>query len=388
MEDLLSVSFGELFLKGKNRNKFFKAAIDNIKRNIEDIGYEDMYLESSKLYIKANKNDFENLIKEIKKVFGIIYISEIKRCEKNKESIENALKEILDNMDIKNKTFKVITNRVDKSFEVKSPEFSQMMGGFILKNYAKDNNLKVDVHNPNFKVFIDIKKYAYVYENRHEGIGGLPIGSSGNGLLLLSGGIDSPVAGFMMAKRGMKIDCLHFHSYPFTSKRALQKALDLGKILSQYTGKMRIYSVNMAEIYKAINKNCRRNQTTILSRRFMMRIGEKISAKNNYNALITGESLGQVASQTVESMTVIEDATNLPIFKPLLALDKTEIIDRALFIGSYEKSIEPFDDCCSIFAPSNPITKPKLKYIKESESKLDIEELENNAIENMEIFDI
>ena len=388
MEDLLSVSFGELFLKGKNRNKFFKAAIDNIKRNIKDIAYEEMYLESSKLYIKADKNDFDNLIKEIKKVFGIIYISEIKRCDKNIESIKIALKEILDNKDIKNKTFKVITNRVDKSFEIKSPEFSQMMGGFILKNYAKDNNLKVDVHDPDFKVFVDIKKYAYVYANRHEGIGGLPVGSSGNGLLLLSGGIDSPVAGFMMAKRGMKIDCLHFHSYPFTSKRALQKALDLGKILSQYTGKMRIYSVNMAEIYKSINKNCRRNQTTILSRRFMMRIGEKISAKNNYNALITGESLGQVASQTVESMTVIEDATNLPIFKPLLALDKTEIIDRALFIGSYEKSIEPFDDCCSIFAPSNPITKPKLQYIKESESKLDIEELENNAIKNMEIFDI
>ena len=388
MEDLLSVSFGELFLKGKNRNKFFKTAIDNIRRNIEKIGYDNMYLESSKLYIEADKKNFESLIKEIKKVFGIIYISEIKRCDKNLDSIENAIKEILDDMDLKNKTFKVITNRVDKSFEIKSPEFSQMMGGFILKNYAKENNLKVDVHNPDFKVFIDIKKYAYVYANRHEGIGGLPIGSSGNGLLLLSGGIDSPVAGFMMAKRGMKIDCLHFHSYPFTSKRALQKALDLGKILSQYTGKMRIYSVNMAEIYKSINKNCRRNQTTILSRRFMMRIGEKISEKNNYQALITGESLGQVASQTVESMTVIEDATNLPIFKPLLALDKTEIIDRALFIGSYEKSIEPFDDCCSIFAPSNPITKPKLKYIKESESKLDIEELENNAIENMEIFDI
>lgn len=388
MEDLLSVSFGELFLKGKNRNKFFKAAIDNIKRNIKDIGYEDMYLESSKLYIKADKNDFDDLIREIKKVFGIIYISKIKRCDKNKESIENALKEILDNMDVKNKSFKVITNRVDKSFEIKSPEFSQMMGGFILKNYAKKNNLKVDVHNPDFKVFIDIKKYAYVYANRHEGMGGLPLGSSGNGLLLLSGGIDSPVAGFMMAKRGMRINCLHFHSYPFTSKRALQKAIDLGKILSQYTGKMRIYSVNMAEIYKSINKNCHRNQTTILSRRFMMRIAEKISEKNSYDALITGESLGQVASQTVESMTVIEDATKLPIFKPLIALDKTEIIDRALFIGSYEKSIEPYDDCCSIFAPSNPITKPKLKYIKESESNLDIENLENKAIENMEIFDI
>lgn len=388
MEDLLSVSFGELFLKGKNRNKFFKAAIDNIKRNIKDIGYEDMYLESSKLYIKADKNDFDDLIREIKKVFGIIYISEIKRCDKKIESIEYALKEILDNMDIKNKSFKVITNRVDKSFEIKSPEFSQMMGGFILKNYAKENNLKVDVHNPDFKVFIDIKKYTYVYANRHEGMGGLPLGSSGNGLLLLSGGIDSPVAGFMMAKRGMRINCLHFHSYPFTSKRALQKAIDLGKILSQYTGNMRIYSVNMAEIYKAINKNCHRNQTTILSRRFMMRIAEKISEKNSYDALITGESLGQVASQTVESMTVIEDATKLPIFKPLIALDKTEIIDRALFIGSYEKSIEPYDDCCSIFAPSNPITKPKLKYIKESESNLDIENLENKAIENMEIFDI
>lgn len=388
MQDLLSVSFGELFLKGKNRNKFFKTVIDNIKRNIKEIGYEDMYLESSKLYIKADKKDFDNLIKEIKKVFGIIYISEIKRCDKNIESIEKALKEILENMDIKNKTFKVITNRVDKSFDIKSPEFSQMMGGFVLKNYAKDNNLKVDVHDPDFKVFIDIKKYAYVYANRHEGMGGLPLGSSGNGLLLLSGGIDSPVAGFMMAKRGMRINCLHFHSYPFTSKRALQKAIDLGKILSQYTGKMRIYSVNMAEIYKEINKNCHRNQTTILSRRFMMRIGEKISEKNNYQALITGESLGQVASQTVESMAVIEDATKLPIFKPLVALDKTEIIDRALFIGSYEKSIEPFDDCCSIFAPSNPITKPKLKYIKESESKLNIEELEDKAIENMEIFDI
>lgn len=388
MEDLLSVSFGELFLKGKNRNKFFKAAIDNIKRNIKDIGYEDMYLESSKLYIKADKNDFDDLIREIKKVFGIIYISEIKRCDKKIESIEDALKEILDNMDIKNKSFKVITNRVDKTFEIKSPEFSQMMGGFILKNYAKENNLKVDVHNPDLKVFIDIKKYAYVYANRHEGMGGLPLGSSGNGLLLLSGGIDSPVAGFMMAKRGMRINCLHFHSYPFTSKRALQKAIDLGKILSQYTGNMRIYSVNMAEIYKSINKNCHRNQTTILSRRFMMRIAEKISEKNSYDALITGESLGQVASQTVESMTVIEDATKLPIFKPLIALDKTEIIDRALFIGSYEKSIEPYDDCCSIFAPSNPITKPKLKYIKESESNLDIENLENKAIENMEIFDI
>ncbi|MDY3005464.1 tRNA 4-thiouridine(8) synthase ThiI [Anaerococcus sp. AGMB00486] len=388
MNDLLSVSFGELFLKGKNRNKFFKSAINNIKRNIKDIGYDDMYLESSKLYISADKEKFDSLIIEIKKVFGIIYISKIKKCDKDINKIEEATSEILDNMDLKDKTFKVETNRVDKSFDIQSPELSRIIGAYILKKYASKNNLSVNVHNPDFKVFIDIKKYAYIYADRIEGNGGLPVGSSGNGLLLLSGGIDSPVAGYMMAKRGMKINCIHFHSYPFTSKRALNKALDLAKILSQYTGEMKVFSINMAEIYKAINKNCNRNQTTILSRRFMMRISEKICQKNNYDAIITGESLGQVASQTLESMSVIGDATNYQIFKPLVALDKIEIINRAIHMGSYEKSIEPYDDCCSIFAPSNPITKPKLNYIKDSEKKLSIEKLESEAIENMEIFDI
>lgn len=388
MEDLLSVSFGELFLKGKNRNKFFKSVIDNIKRNIKDIGYNNMYLESSKLYISADTDKFDSLISEIKKVFGIIYISKIKRSEKEIKSIEESVSEILDKKDLKNKTFKVETNRVDKSFELKSPELSKEIGAYILKKYGNTNNLSVDVHNPDFKVFIDIKKYAYIYTDRIKGNGGLPVGSSGKGLLLLSGGIDSPVAGFMMAKRGMNINCVHFHSYPFTSKRALAKAIDLAKILSKYTGEMKVYSINLSEIYKEINKNCKRNQTTILSRRFMMRISEKICELNNYDALITGESLGQVASQTIESMNVIENATNYLIFKPLVGLDKTEIIDRAIEMGSYEKSIEPYDDCCSIFAPSNPVTKPKLKYIENSEENLDVEELVNKAISNMEIFEI
>ena len=388
MKDLLSVSFGELFLKGKNRHKFFNSAISNIKRNIKDIEYDDMYLESSKLYIVADKNNFDRLINQIKKVFGIIYISKVKRVEKNLDDIYMAINEILSNLNIKNKTFKVETNRVDKSFELKSPEVSRKAGAYVLKKFANENNLSVDVHNPDFKVFIDIKKYAYVYVQRIKGNGGLPVGSSEDGLLLLSGGIDSPVAGYMMAKRGMTVNCLHFHSYPFTSKRALNKAIDLAKILSEYTGPMKIYSVNMAEIYKSINKNCQRNQTTILSRRFMMRIAEKISSKDNYDALITGESLGQVASQTIESMKVIGESTRLPIFKPLIALDKSEIIDRAKKMGSYEKSIEPFDDCCSIFAPSNPIIKPRLKNIKNSEKNLDIESLVNSAIENMEIFEV
>lgn len=388
MKDLLSVSFGELFLKGKNRNRFFKSAIDNIKRNIKDIGYDNMYLESSKLYISANVDKFDDLIMEIKKVFGIIYISKIKRCEKKIEDIENAISSLLDKKDIKDKTFKVETNRVDKSFEIKSPDLSKMLGAFILRKYAKENKLGVDVHNPDFRVFIDIKKYAYVYVDRIEGNGGLPIGSSGRGLLLLSGGIDSPVAGYMMAKRGMKINCVHFHSYPYTSKRALLKTIELAEILSQYTGRMKVYSINLTEIYKAINKNCNRNQTTILSRRFMMRISEKISKEYKYDALITGESLGQVASQTIESMKVIADATDMPIFKPLIGLDKTEIIDRAIHMNSYDKSIEPYDDCCSIFAPSKPITKPKLKIIEKSEENLDIETLENEAINAMEIFDV
>ena len=214
------------------------------------------------------------------------------------------------------------------------------------------------------------------------------MGSSGRGLLLLSGGIDSPVAGFMVAKRGMKIDCIHFHSYPFTSKRALQKAIDLAEIMSAYTGKMRIYSINLANIYKAINQNCDRRETTILSRRFMMRIANKISKANDYQALITGESLGQVASQTIESVAVINDSSTLPILRPLIAMDKKDIIDISFKIGSYEKSIEPYDDCCSIFAPDNPVTKPKLNYIKLSEENLDVDSLEDDAISNMEIIEI
>ncbi len=363
MEWMLAVSFGEIFLKGKNRHIFYRTAIDNIKRNIRDIPYEDMYSESSKLYIKADKKYFEKIKDNILKVFGISYVSYVIKTSKNVDDIYEACK-----IDL-NEYF----------------ELSSKIGGFILRDFP---NLKVDVHAPDFKVFIDIKDNVYVYSKRFEGLGGLPIGSSGRGLLLLSGGIDSPVAGFMVAKRGMKLDCIHFHSYPFTSKRALQKALDLAEIMSSYTGKMRIYSINLANIYKSINQNCERRETTILSRRFMMRIANKISEENDYQALITGESLGQVASQTIESVSVINESSERPILRPLIAMDKKDIIKISKDIGSYEKSIEPYDDCCSIFAPDSPVTKPKLKYIKMSEEKLDIEALENEAINNMEIIEI
>lgn len=386
MEALLSVSFGELFLKGANRKTFVNNALSHILKNIEDIGYDYTYFESAKLYIRADKNKFPNLITEIQKVFGIVYIDEVYRVEKDIDEIYKAIKYILtDQYKDCEKTFKAVTTRVDKSFDLDSPKINALIGEKVLDDFP---NLKVDIHNPDFKIFIDIKKNAYVYINRHKGLGGLPIGSSGQGLLLLSGGIDSPVAGFMMAKRGMQINALHFHSYPFTSKQALEKAIDLAKLMSTYTGKLKLYSVNMSEIYKAIARFCPRNETTILSRRFMMRIANEISKDNNYQSLITGESLGQVASQTLESVAVIEESSNLPILRPLIGLDKQDIIDTAKEIGTYEKSIEPFDDCCSIFAPDKPVTKPKLHHILRSEENLNVDELIKEALENLEIIEI
>lgn len=386
MKWLVAVSFGELILKGKNRKSFFNRAIKNIKRNIEEIGYNDIFIESSKVYIDVEKQKHEQIISQVKKVFGIIYISQVIMCEKNLDSIAKAaICAVEDFENFQGKTFKVKTNRVDKSFVMKSPEISAKIGGYLLKHFK---NIKVDVHNPDFEVFVDIKEDAFVYIKRIEGYGGLPIGSSGRGLLLLSGGIDSPVAGFMMAKRGVEISALHFHSYPFTSKRAQQKVNDLAKILSQYTGEITMYSVNLLNIYKEIAKNCRSRETTILSRRFMMKIGERICNKHKINVMITGESLGQVASQTIQSVSVINEAVDIPILRPLIGMDKTDIIKISREIGSYEKSIEPFDDCCSVFTPDRPVTKPRLKDIEYSENNLDTDKLIDDAIENMEIIKI
>lgn len=386
MKALISVSFGELFLKGANRKQFYNNALSHIFKNIKSIGYDKYYTESAKLYIEACEDNFDAIIEQLQKVFGIAYIDIVYRTEKNEEDIFEAIKKsIIDAYGEDELTFKVQTKRVDKSFKYQSPEFNMLMGDKILDEFP---NLKVDIHNPDFKVFIDIKNNAYIYSKRYAGLGGLPIGSSGNGLLMLSGGIDSPVAGYLMAKRGMKVNALHFHSYPYTSLKAKQKAVDLAEIMSEYTGPMNLFMVNLAEIYKAIATNCDRRETTILSRRFMVRIAEKLSEKYEYKALITGDSLGQVASQTLESLSVVEEATSLPLLRPLIAMDKKDIVDLSKDIGSYEKSIEPFDDCCSIFAPDNPLTKPKLHYIKMSEEKLDIDKLVDEALDTIEIIRI
>ena len=386
MKALIAISFGELYLKGANRKYFYNNIIGHIKKNIAGFAYDDIYSESAKLYIEADEDKLSAMIDEIQKVFGIAYIDKVYRTEKESQAILGAIKKSIDENYLDNNyTFKVVTTRVDKSFPLKSPEFSMLMGEKILDAYP---NLTVDIHKPDFKVYVDIKNHAYIYTKRIPGLGGLPIGSSGKGLLLLSGGIDSPVAGFLMAKRGMQVDALHFHSYPFTSLQAKEKSIDLAKIMSAYTGPMNLYMVNISEIYKEIATKCERKETTILSRRFMVRIAEELSKKHGYQALITGDSLGQVASQTIESLSVVEEATNLPVLRPMIAMDKKDIIDISKEIGSYEKSIEPFDDCCSIFAPDKPITKPKLHFIKMSEHKLDIEKLVSDALETLEIIEI
>ena len=385
MDKVISVSLGEIALKGLNRKYFEDQLISKMKRAIGEIEYHRIYKEQGKIYIEAPEDNFNQIINRLKKVFGLVYISPCYRVEKDMDQIELAsikiVKEKLSKANIK--TFKVVTNRADKSFPIKSPEVSSRIGGVILRNFEE---LSVDVHNPNIYLYIDIKKNAYIYIDRIEGCRGMPVGTNGHGLLLLSGGIDSPVAGFLMAKRGMNISGVHFHSYPFTSERAEEKVKNLAKSLSLYTGNIKLYSVNILEIQKELNKKCPEKEMTILSRRFMMRIAEKIALSNELDALITGESLGQVASQTINGISVVNSAVSIPILRPLIGLDKRDIIDISKDIDTYETSILPYDDCCTLFSPKHPVTNPRLKDIEKSEANINVDELIKSAIDNMKIY--
>lgn len=387
MKKVISVSVGEIALKGLNRNYFESQLINQIIRAIKDIGYEEIYKDQGKIYIEGNKEDYPSIINRLKKVFGLVYISSCIRVDKDMEDIGEAAllasRERLEKDKIE--TFKVETNRSDKSFPIQSPEISRRIGAKVLKGL---NNLKVDVHNPDLYVNIDIKDYGYIYTEKIKAYGGMPVGTNGKGLLLLSGGIDSPVAGFLMARRGIEINAVHYHSYPFTSERAEEKVKKLAEIMARYTGKIKFHSVNLLNIQKAINKNCPEREMTILSRRFMMRIGEEIARRNNYHALISGESLGQVASQTIEGITAINDVVELPILRPLIGMDKVDITDISRDIETYETSILPYEDCCTVFLPKHPVIKPRLRDIEKSEEALDIDELVKDAINNMEVYDI
>lgn len=377
---VLSVSFGELTLKGANRNQFEQTAIRRVLDALKPWPFEQLYKEQGKFYIEADPAQFPEMMDAVKKVFGIHQVSPAVRVEKKMDAIREAVLFVCREREQKEavRTFKAETKRTDKRFFLTSPEMNREIGGWVLDEF----DWSVDVHEPQVYVYVDIREYAYVYTEKIRGYAGLPVGSSGRGLLLLSGGIDSPVAGFLMARRGMQIDALHFHSYPFTGERAEEKVKKLAKILSRFTGPMRFTSVNLLPIQQAITEHCREREMTILSRRFMMRIGEKIAARDERQAMITGESLGQVASQTVESMQVIDQAVDLLILRPLVGLDKEEITRWAEEIESFETSILPYEDCCTVFLPAHPLTKPRLHDILASEEKLDVDGLVEDAVNN------
>ncbi|MBR6528451.1 MAG: tRNA 4-thiouridine(8) synthase ThiI [Firmicutes bacterium] len=388
-QNILIVRCGEVALKGMNKPYFERMLVDRIRRNLKAFKGVDIKRQEGLIFIRAEKDlDIDAIIKETAKVFGVASISKAVEAEPELNAIGEAAVEYMMNL-IETRgvqTFKVEAKRADKNFPVKSPEIGRIIGAKVLVGCKV---LKVNVHEPDVLLHVDVRSdKAYIYEGKVNGFGGLPLGTNGKGMILLSGGIDSPVAAWMMAKRGMMIEAVHFHSYPYTSPRAQEKVEDLARILATYVGKFKMHTVNLLPIQEQIVMNCPEEETTILVRRFMMRIAEKIAEKSDCMMLITGENLGQVASQTAESLVVTDASVSKPVMRPLIAMDKTEIMDKAKEIGTYEKSIEPYEDCCKVFLPKHPTTKPRLEKILESESKLDCEALIEAAVASAEVINI
>lgn len=388
-QNILIVRCGEVALKGMNKPYFERMLVDRIRRNLKAFKGVDIKRQEGLIFVRAEKDlDIDAIIKETAKVFGVASISKAVEAEPNLDAIGEAAVEYMMNL-IETRgveTFKVEAKRADKNFPIKSPEIGRIIGAKVLVGCKV---LKVNVHEPDVLLHVDVRHdKAYIYEGKVNGFGGLPLGTNGKGMVLLSGGIDSPVAAWMMAKRGMMIEAVHFHSYPYTSPRAQEKVEDLAKILATYVGKFKMHTINLLPIQEQIVMNCPEEETTILVRRFMMRIAEKIAEKNDCMMLITGENLGQVASQTAESLVVTDASVSKPVMRPLIAMDKTEIMDKAKEIGTYEKSIEPYEDCCTVFLPKHPTTKPKLEKILESENKLDCEALIEAAVASAEVINI
>ncbi|MCT4618008.1 MAG: tRNA 4-thiouridine(8) synthase ThiI [Marinisporobacter sp.] len=387
MKRILIVRYGEIALKGLNKSYFVNKLVKHIQANLRDLGDLKVWQSGGLVYVDMDGYEEEEVIEKVTKVFGIVSVSPAYEMKKDIDTIYevalNHMKEIIEEENIN--TFKVETRRGDKNFPMKSPEISRMVGGYVFNHIEE---LKVDVHHPDKILHVDVREQAYVYSKKIAGHGGLPLGTNGTGMVLLSGGIDSPVAAWMMAKRGMNIEAVHYHSYPFTSERAKEKVIDLARILVKYCGNIRMHCVNLLPIQKEINEKCPEDEMTILSRRFMMKIAQKVAKKRECHALVTGESIGQVASQTIQGLTVTNHAVDMPVFRPLIALDKVDIMDIAKKIDTYETSILPHEDCCTVFLPKRPVTKPRIDKILKSESKLDVETLVNEAVENMEIIEV
>ncbi len=386
--DIILLKYGEIALKGLNRPVFEKQLLKNVSNALAPLGNFSVKKSQSTIYVEPldDNIDTEAAVERLSRIFGIVNICPAAACDKDMESIEKTTLECLSQMDLKGKTFKVEAKREDKQFPMNSPQICKHMGGVILKNIE---GLKVDVHNPDILVQIEIRKKAYVFTKKFSGAGGMPIGTAGRATLLLSGGIDSPVAGWMIAKRGVTLDAVHFHSHPYTSDRAKEKVLDLAKIISVYTGPIRVHIVPFTDIQLDIIEKCPKEYLTIIMRRLMMRIAEQIAVSRGSKALITGESIGQVASQTMESLYVTDNAVNMPVFRPCIGMDKEEIVTISKKIDAYETSILPFEDCCTIFVPKHPKTKPSLEEIVEAEKLLtDPEGMMAKAIEETEVITV
>ncbi|NMA95144.1 MAG: tRNA 4-thiouridine(8) synthase ThiI [Clostridiales bacterium] len=388
MENVILIRYGEIFLKGLNRPFFEKSLIANIKGALQGFQGAKVIKGQGRIYVE-NIDDVEGAMESLRSVFGIVSLSAALKVDKSMESLQNAsrlcIKKAIESRAGDEPTFKVESRRADKSFPLNSMELSREMGAFILRKFP---SLKVDVHNPDITLSVEIRENAYVYSDIIAGAGGMPVGTNGKATLLLSGGIDSPVAGWMIAKRGVKLSAVYYHSVPYTSDRAKQKVVDLAKAVSKYSGNMDLYVVPFTKIQREIYQHCPDAFLTVLMRRFMMKIAESIAIESDSKALITGESVGQVASQTLESLAVTDDAVNMPVLRPLVGFDKVEIMDIAKDIKTYDISILPYEDCCTVFVPRHPVTRPKLKAVIRAENLIDGESLMSEALENVELIKI
>ena len=384
----LLIKYAEIGTKGKNRFLFEDALMKQIRCALKPVdGTFEVTKEAGRIYVQADgEYDYEDTVEALKRVFGIAWICPMFQTEE--KDFEKLKKQVVEYVGAvypdRRKTFKVDSRRADKKYPVSSEQMNRDLGEVILEAYPE---MRVDVHHPDILLRVEVRNVVNIYSEMIPGPGGMPVGTNGKAMLLLSGGIDSPVAGYMIAKRGVKIDAVYFHAPPYTSERARQKVVDLAELVSRYAGPMQLHVVNFTDIQLYIYEQCPHEELTIIMRRYMMRIAEAIAKETGSLALITGESIGQVASQTVQSLAATNDVCTMPVFRPVIGFDKQEIVDISEKIGTYETSIEPYEDCCTIFVAKHPVTKPNIHVIRNSEEKLQekIDELVKTAIETREV---
>lgn len=383
MKEVLLCKYGEIVLKGANRMYFEDVLCKELRKRAKKCGDFEVSRAQSTVYIEPRDEfcDMDAMLAEAKKVFGIVSIARAYVCEKSLDSISAVAREYIAPEIRKYRTFKVEAKRSDKRFPLDSMDLSREIGGVLLEVNPR---VKVDVREPEIVVKVEIReRAAYIYAGHHKGAGGMPVGTNGKGLLLLSGGIDSPVAGYMMAKRGVKIEAVHFESFPYTSERALQKVLDLAKIVSDYSGEIYVHIISLTHIQEELVKSCDEDYFTLLLRRYMMVLSNKVAEKYGCGALITGESVGQVASQTMQAIGVTDAVADIPVFRPCIGMDKEEIVQLSRKIGAFETSILPYEDCCTVFTPKHPKTKPELEKVLREENKLPFSDLVEEAFGTM-----